>query len=145
LKEHLGTNGGKGKNKKKKRRGKRERGYMRQQAKGVGVMMTRIIIRAVQGGGRERAPLGYMKRRGGSGGQIEQKEEIGARPVGLPNINNYCHVSAAIHFAAIERGYNEVTNTQLWEHVNNHMGKKDSSDGPEGTWRSRWETKSPMD
>jgi hypothetical protein len=108
-------------------------------------MMTLIIIGAVKGGEREGAPLGYMKRRGGSGGQIEQKEEIGARPVGLPNINDYCHVSAAIHFAAIERGYNEVTNTQLWEHANNHTGKKDSLDGPEGTWRSKWETKSPMD
>ena len=74
-------------------------------------MMTRIIIRAVQGGGRERAPLGYMKRRGSSRGQIEEEEEIGARPVGLPNTNNNCHVSAAIHLAAIERGYNEVTNT----------------------------------
>jgi len=68
----------------------------------------------VQSGEREWAPLGYMKRRGGSGEQIEEKEESGARPVGLPNIKNNSHVSAAIHLAAIERGYNEVTNTQLW-------------------------------
>jgi hypothetical protein len=33
-------------------------------------------------------------------------------------------VSSAIHLAAIERGYNEVTNTQLWEHANNHTGTK---------------------
>ena len=33
-------------------------------------------------------------------------------------------MSAAIHLAAIERGYNEVTNTQLWEHANNHTGTK---------------------
>jgi hypothetical protein len=103
----------------------RERGYRRQQAKGVQVLMTLIIIGAVQGGEREGAPLGYMKRRGGSGEQIEEKEESGVRPVGLPNIKNNCHVSAAIHLAAIERGYNEVTNTQLWEHVNNHTGRKD--------------------
>jgi hypothetical protein len=81
--------------------------------------------RSGQGGEREGAPLGYMKRRGGSGEQIEEKEESGVRPVGLSNIKNNCHESAAIHLTAIERGYNEVTNTQLWEHVNNHTGRKD--------------------
>ena len=54
-------------------------------------------------------PLRYIKLRGGTGGQIEEKEENGARPVGLPNIDSNCHVSPAIHLAAIVRGYNEVT------------------------------------
>jgi hypothetical protein len=106
---------------------------MRQQAKGVQVLMTLIIIGAVQGGEREGAPLGYMKRRGGSGEQIEEKEESGVRPAGLLNIKNICHVSAAIHLAAIERGCNEVINTQLWEHVNNHTGGKDRME--KDTWQ----------
>jgi hypothetical protein len=69
----------------------RERGYIRQQAKGVQVLMTLIIIGAVQGGEREGEPLGYMKGGGGSGEQIEEKEESGVRPVGLSNIKNNCN------------------------------------------------------
>jgi hypothetical protein len=47
--------------------------------------------RSGQGGEREGAPLGYMTRRGGSGEQIEEKEESGVRPVGLSNIKNNCN------------------------------------------------------
>jgi hypothetical protein len=35
-----------------------------------------------------------------------------------------CHVSAAIHLAAIDTGYNKVTNTQLWEYVDDFTGHK---------------------
>jgi len=86
--------------------------------------MTLIVIGTVQGGEREGAPLGSMKRGGSGGRQPEEEEERKVRPVGLLNIDSN-HVSAAIlHLAAIERGYNEVTNTQLWEHANNHTGTK---------------------
>ena len=60
---------------------------------------------------------GELREAAGGGGGEEGK------PVGLLNIDSN-HVSAAIHLAAIERGYNEVTNTQLWEHANNHTGTK---------------------
>lgn len=60
---------------------------------------------------------GERREAAGGGGGEEGK------PVGLLNIDSN-HVSAAIHLAAIERGYNEVTNTQLWEHANNHTGTK---------------------
>ena len=92
-------------------------------------MMTLIVIGTVHGGEREGAPSGFMKREGGGGRQPEEEEERGVKPVGLPNIDNNCHVSAAIHLAAIARGYNEVTNTQLWEHANNHTGRKGSMQG----------------
>jgi hypothetical protein len=87
-------------------------------------MMTLIVIGTVQGGEREGAPLGYMKRGGSGGSQSEEEEERGVKAVGLPNIDNNSHVSAAIHLAAIERGYNEVTNTQVWDHANNHTARK---------------------
>jgi hypothetical protein len=102
----------------------RERGCAGGQARGVQALMTLIVIGTVQGGEREGAPIGFMKREGVGGRQPEEEEERGVKPVGLPNINNNCHVSAAIHLAAIERGYNEATNTQLWENANNHTGTK---------------------
>jgi hypothetical protein len=91
--------------------------------------MTLIVIGTVHGGERDGAPIGFMKREGVCGRQPEEEEERGVQPVGLPNIDNNCHVSAAIYLAAIERGYNEVTNTQLWEHANNHTGRKGSMQG----------------
>ena len=60
---------------------------------------------------------GERREAAGGGGGEEGK------PVGLLNIDSN-HVSSAIHLAAIERRYNEVTNTQLWEHANNHTGTK---------------------
>jgi hypothetical protein len=68
-----------------------------------------------------------MKRReDGRGGQSEEQGEKGVQPVGLPNIKRNCHVSAAIHLAAIGVGYNKVTNTQLWEYVDDFTGHKGS-------------------
>jgi hypothetical protein len=53
----------------------RERGCSGEQALGVQAMMTLIVIGTVQGGEREGAPLGSMKRGGSCGRQPEEEEE----------------------------------------------------------------------
>ena len=70
------------------------------QARGVQAMMTLIVIGTVQGGEREGDPRGFMKRGGAAGGS-QRRRRRGLKPVGLPNIDNNCHVSVAIHLAAI--------------------------------------------
>ena len=53
----------------------RERGCSGEQARGVQAMMTLIVIGTVQGGEREGAPLGSMKRGVSGGRQPEEEEE----------------------------------------------------------------------
>ena len=59
------------------------------------------------------------KRQHNPGLNMEYEGERRNQPPGITNVRGSCYITSAIHVTAWELGYNQASNTTLWEHQRN--------------------------